>query len=74
MMAIRAYFEFLDVLASVDSAASRIKMTFGGETTGIGSVKSEEIKVESYYNLSGQRVAKPAKGVYVKGEKKVVVK
>lgn len=57
--------------------ASSFTLDFGdGETTGIDSVENGKLKVESseVYNLAGQRVAQPAKGVYVVNGKKVVIK
>ncbi len=47
-----------------------------GETTGIGAslVNSELRIVNSVYNLAGQRVAQPTKGLYIVNGKKVVIK
>ncbi len=48
-----------------------------GNTTGIESVQDEELKAngsEIYYNLSGQRVANPTKGMYIVNGKKVIIK
>ena len=45
---------------------------FGG-TTGIDNVKAVEAKGE-YFNLAGQRVAQPTKGLYIVNGKKVVLK
>ena len=46
-----------------------------GETTGINAVKGAEFKVNGeYYNLAGQRVAQPTKGLYIVNGKKVVIK
>lgn len=47
-----------------------------GETTGIGAslVNREERIVNSVYNLAGQRVAQPTKGLYIVNGKKVVIK
>lgn len=46
----------------------------GDDTTGISEVKAAEAKATAIYNLSGQRVAAPAKGLYIMNGKKVVVK
>ncbi|MBQ9187595.1 MAG: hypothetical protein IJ144_07225, partial [Prevotella sp.] len=83
MKAFRAYFDFLDVLTEVEEAQARILLSFGdGETTGIGDalrlmnngrVNSEE-SASAVYNLKGQRVAQPSKGLYIKDGRKVVVK
>ena len=48
---------------------------FGGETTGIDEVRGqmEDVRGE-YYNLAGQRVAQPTKGLYIVNGKKVILK
>lgn len=46
---------------------------FGGDATGINEVKAVEAKGE-FFNLAGQRVAKPAKGLYIANGKKVIIK
>ena len=45
-----------------------------GTTTGIHAVQGAGLKVNGYYNLAGQRVAQPTKGVYIVNSKKVVIK
>ena len=49
---------------------------FGGDdTTGIDTVKDEELKANGeFYNLNGQRVAQPMKGLYIVNGKKVIIK
>lgn len=49
---------------------------FGGEATGINEVSSSKIQVSGneVYNLAGQRVAQPTKGLYIVNGKKVIVK
>ena len=44
-----------------------------GEVTAIETVKAEKANNE-YYNLAGQRVANPTKGLYIVNGRKVVVK
>jgi hypothetical protein len=48
----------------------------GDGTTGIESIGNGSIKNESdaYYNLNGQRVEKPAKGLYIRNGQKVLIK
>ncbi|MBQ9654876.1 MAG: hypothetical protein IJV38_02515 [Prevotella sp.] len=44
-------------------------------TTGIGSLTPALSENEgTYYDLSGRRVEKPTRGLYIKGNKKVFVK
>ena len=47
---------------------------FGSETTGIKGMNSETSTNTGYYNLAGQRVAQPTKGLYIVNGKKVVIK
>lgn len=44
------------------------------ETTGINNVQNSGIKAQGYYNLNGQRVSSPTKGLYIVNGRKVVVK
>ena len=46
-----------------------------GETTGIQSVESQKALLDgAFYNLAGQRVAQPTKGMYIVNGKKVIIK
>lgn len=71
--AFRGYFEFVKVLASLETATSKVKMVFRGETTGIKDVTVEKAN-DDMYDLQGRRIVNPDKGVYIKNGKKVVVK
>ncbi len=44
------------------------------ETTGIDAVKASTTVKGEYFNLAGQRVAQPTKGLYIVNGKKVIVK
>ena len=56
----------------IDSNAPEF-LGFGGDATGINEVKAVEAKGE-FFNLAGQRVAKPVKGLYIANGKKVIIK
>ncbi len=57
------------------AGANFISINFNGEATGISEVQSAEGRVQSgVYNIAGQRVAQPTKGLYIVNGKKVVVK
>ncbi len=45
-----------------------------GETTGIDAVEKVNAVKGQYFNLAGQRVAQPTKGLYIVNGKKVVIK
>lgn len=48
---------------------------FFGETTGVNTVSSKTAAVNGeVYNLNGQRVTQPTKGLYIVGGKKVIFK
>lgn len=70
MKAFRAYFNFADVLTEVNT--SRILMSLN-ETTGIRD-NNREVMSDKFYNLSGQQVKNPTKGLYIQDGKKVIIK
>lgn len=65
---------YLETTTAINAA--RLVLVFDDENvTGIQqAVKSEELKDKSYYNLNGQRVAQPTKGLYIMNGKKVIIK
>ncbi len=61
-------------LQTTDSEA-RISLDFDDEdVTAISNVNRETITNNGYFNLAGQRVAQPTKGLYIVNGKKVVIK
>lgn len=44
------------------------------ETTGIKAIETSQYTNDIYFNLAGQRVEKPTKGLYIVNGKKVVIK
>jgi hypothetical protein len=72
MKAFRAYFDFYDILSEVENAEARISFAIAeDQATGISNVKREAEGDDKYYNLKGQRVEKPGKGIYIFKGKKV---
>ena len=78
MKGFRGYFDFYDVLASVENPASRISMTFN-ESTSISDISRERITNNRYYDLQGRRVSESVirnselkKGLYIVNDKKVI--
>ena len=64
----KAYLEFAEVISAP-------MLSMGGETTGINAVNGEGFTVNGeYFNLAGQRVAQPTKGLYIVNGRKVVIK
>ena len=67
MKGFRAYFDA--------PASARMLISIDGETTGIASITVDgELKMESVYNLNGQKVQNAKKGLYIVNGKKVVIK
>ena len=54
--------------------ARELTVDFGGETTGVSEMRNEEGEMRNVYNLNGQRVAQPTRGLYIVNGKKIVVK
>lgn len=79
----RAYFELSGITAPTASGTRSIVLNFGGEddeTTSIMEVMSEGVKsevsgVEGWFSLDGRKLnSRPtAKGIYIRGGKKVVI-
>lgn len=73
MKAFRAYFDFDDEEPG-EGADTRVDFAFNdGEATGINVVQGTEAD-GTYYNLNGQAVKSPAKGLYIRQGKKVIMK
>jgi len=49
-------------------------VSFGDDATGIRAIESAENGDRQIYTLSGQRVTKPGKGLYIVNGKKVIIK
>lgn len=70
----KAYLETdSDITPTGDSA--RVLMVFDdGQTTSIDNIQGRKVDEGIYYNLRGQRVQNPTKGLYVVDGKKVILK
>lgn len=57
------------------SNAKSLKMVFADdETNGIESIKTVKAENNVFYNLNGQRIMQPTKGLYIVNGKKVILK
>lgn len=67
---------YLHCTTDPTAGASRsLAISFGDEATGISQVENRSMNAENnVFNLSGQRVSKPAKGLYIVNGKKVLMK
>ncbi|MCR5849603.1 MAG: leucine-rich repeat domain-containing protein [Bacteroidaceae bacterium] len=78
--AFRAYFELGNGLTVGDPASpiKEFKMNFGNEDgpDGTGEIKNEKLKMkndnEAIYNLAGQRLSKPQKGINIVNGRKIL--
>lgn len=70
----KAYLKVLT--SSLQSGARTLRFVFDdNETTGIKNVDAQKTSSKDiYFNLNGQRVAKPTKGMYISNGKKYIVK
>lgn len=58
---------------NVGSNAPSLNIEFGSGATSIETIKSND-DMREVYNLNGQRIAQPTKGLYIVNGKKVVIK
>ncbi len=56
----------------VGQSAPAFNYLLSGEATGINDVQRSTFNVQQYYNLNGQRVAQPTKGLYIVNGKIVI--
>ena len=76
MKGYRAFFETQEILSKVENAAgAKIGLNIGGETTSLNEeLRMKNEKYNAIYNLAGQRVAQPTRGLYIVNGKKVIIK
>ncbi len=60
-------------LPATFAATARSFYSFG-DATAIKAIDNLRFAIDNYYNVAGQRVAAPTKGLYIKNGKKIVVK
>ena len=65
---------YLLVATNVASGTRSFSIDHGDGTTALREVKGEKWADGEWYTLQGQRIAKPAKGLYILNGKKVVIK
>lgn len=70
----KAYLETDTDITPTDPGARALIIFNDGQTTSINSVQDRKVEDGIYYNLSGQRVQNPSKGLYIVNGKKVFVK
>lgn len=74
IMGFRGYFEFVDILSSVGNAASAITLRIGEETTSLEALQKGIVENGKVYDLQGRIIENPGKGIYIKNNKKIIIK
>ncbi len=61
--------------SSANTTAAKLAIAFNGQVSGIGAATMDSDNADApVYDLSGRRVMHAAKGLYIKGGKKILVK
>jgi hypothetical protein len=55
-------------------ATARAIFNLDDDVTAIETIKTQNVENGQYFNLAGQRVAQPTKGLYIVNGKKVIIK
>ena len=65
-----------DFTSQMEKAIKEYQSIYGGGTSAVRAISAEEAESEPapVYNLQGQRVDRPAKGIYIQGNSKRVVR
>lgn len=72
MKGFRAYFVFKDNLPEAEGSSVKMLVDLDGEETGIENLDANVNNNSMIYDLSGRRVSKPQKGIYIVNGKKVM--
>lgn len=71
---IRGFRWFIQLKTPESSTGAKITLDVDGDVTSIDAIDNGQFATDAIYNLSGQRVNKAQKGIYIVNGKKVVVK
>lgn len=71
---IRGFRWFIQLKTPESSTGAKITLDVDGDVTSIDAIDNGQFATDAIYNLSGQRVQKAQKGIYIVNGKKVVVK
>lgn len=74
IMGFRGYFYLNDILSSVGNSASAIELRIGEETTSLKALQKEFAADGKVYDLQGRIIENPDKGIYIKNNKKIIIK
>jgi hypothetical protein len=71
---IRGFRWFIQLKTPESSTGAKVTLDVDGDVTSIDAIDNGQFATDAIYNLSGQRVNKAQKGIYIVNGKKVVVK
>lgn len=74
IMGFRGYFEFVDILSSVENAATSITLRQGEETTSLKMLENGVVTEDKIYDLQGRIVENPSNGIYIINNKKIIIR
>lgn len=69
---LKAFSAYID--GAYSSGAREFSIMINDDVTGISTMQRETMGNDAYYNLSGQRITQPTKGLYIVNGKKVIIK
>ena len=73
-MGFRGYFEFVDILSSMENAATAITLRLGKETTNLKMLENGVVTEGKIYDLQGRVVENPSNGIYIINNKKIIIR
>lgn len=74
IMGFRGYFEFVDILSSMENAATAITLRLGEETTSLKMLENGVVTEDKIYDLQGRVVENPSNGIYIINNKKIIIR
>ena len=74
IMGFRGYFEFVDILSSMENAATAITLRLGKETTNLKMLENGVVTEGKIYDLQGRVVENPSNGIYIINNKKIIIR
>ena len=74
IMGFRGYFEFVDILSSMENAATAITLRLGKETTNLKMLENGVVTEGKIYDLQGRVVENPSNEIYIINNKKIIIR
>ena len=74
IMGFRGYFVLKDVLSSVGNATSAVTLRIGEDPTSLEALQKGCSADGRVYDLQGRMIENPGKGIYIKNNKKIIIK